>query len=115
MRRAPIRPVSAKRRAEQQVRRDLASPYEHERCWIGLPGCTGWAEAWHELVSAAQGGSRTDTRNLCASCDMCNASIETLADRYALGLKVAREDATEGCEGLVPAEPHPLSLAQRWT
>ena len=105
---------SDKRRAEQQVRREIAFHYPHERCWVGLEGCTGWAEAWHELVGSGQGGSRSDPRNLCASCNHCNRMIERLDDRFELGLKIHTSKATKGDGGLVPEDPHPLSLAERW-
>jgi len=104
---------SAKRRRQQADRRDLASPFQHERCWIGLPGCTGWAEHWHELVGAGVQGSRTDKRNIAASCVACNDAIEVHPQRFELGLKVHAWNAVVGEDGLVPAEPHPLSLAYR--
>ena len=112
-RRTRIRPQSAKRRREQKTRRQLASPYEHERCWLGLDGCTGWAEHWHELVPAGRGGSRSDLRNIAAACDRCNEAVETHPDRYSLGLKVRTADAVKGDGGLVPRKPNPFSLAYR--
>lgn len=111
-----VKPMSDKRRAQQADRRQLASPYQHERCWVGAPECTGWAEAWHELVGAAQGGSRTDPRNLVACCNACNRWIEDHPLRARRrGWKVAHTRAVDGVDGLVPAEPNPLSLAEHWT
>ena len=112
-RRTRIRPQSAKRRREQKTRRQLASPYEHERCWLGLDGCTGWAEHWHELVGSGVGGSRSDPRNLCAACSVCNSGLEDRDDRYERGLKVRTADAEPGDGGLVPRVLSRLSLAYR--
>ena len=112
-RRTRIRPQSAKRRREQKTRRQLASPFPNEPCWIGLPGCTGWAEHWHELVGSGVGGSRSDKRNLCAACDACNGALEDRQDRYQRGLKVHTSDAKPGDGGLVPRVLSRLSLAYR--
>ena len=113
-RRTRIRPQSAKRRREQKTRRQLASPYELERCWLGSQSCTGQAQAWHELVGRAQGGSITDNRNLCAACHRCNGWVEdNPAEARELGWKVHTSDAEPGVGGLVPRVLSRLSLAYR--
>jgi hypothetical protein len=102
---------SAKRRAEQKVRRELAGQLEGARCQLRLEPCTGAAEHWHELVGAGVGGSRTDLRNLTPACDACNGHLEQLPDRYERGLKVRAAHAVPGRDGLVPAVAHPLAVA----
>jgi hypothetical protein len=106
-----IAPQSAKRKAEQQVRRALAGQLEGARCQLRLEVCTGGAEHWHELVGAGVGGSRTDLRNLTPACDACNGYLEQLPDRYERGLKVRAVHAVPGRDGLVPAVAHPLAAA----
>ena len=113
-RRTRIRPQSAKRRREQKTRRQLASPYEIERCAIDSPVCTGWAEAWHELVGRAQGGSITDPRNLVGCANACNGWVEdNPLEARSRGWKVPSHDAKAGKGGLVPKVLSPLSLAYR--
>ena len=116
----PPKPVSDKRRAKNDVRREEAFHFPHERCWIGSPVCTGWADAWHELVGRAHTGSITDKRNICAACNRCNRWIEdhpTEARRQ--GWKVPAYEAMPGDGGLVPKVLNPFSLAYRmqegWT
>ena len=116
MKRTPINPESDRQKLRRAERRQLASPFEHERCWVGTPVCTGWAEAWHELVGRAQLGSTVDPRNLCAACLRCNSYIEdNPTEARARGWKVPRHRAMEGVDGLVPAEPSPYALSERWT
>ena len=115
MKRTPIKFRSDKRTAQQEYRRDLARQWAGEPCWIRTVNCTGYGQAWHELVGAGVGGSRVDPRNLCWSCNTCNSGLENLRDRYEQGLKVRRSDAVEGEGGLVPAVPHRLALASRWS
>ena len=91
----------------------MASPFPNEPCWIGLEGCTGWAGHWHELVGSGVGGSRSDPRNLCAACSVCNSGLEDRDDRYERGLKVRTADAEPGVGGLVPRVLSRLSLAYR--
>ena len=114
MRQTPIKPQSAKRRAQQKIRRELAVQLPQETCWLNIDGfCTGWAECWYELVGSGVGGSRTDRRNLCASCTACNSNLENHRDRHARGWKVKTADAKPGKDGLVPRVLSRYSLAYR--
>jgi hypothetical protein len=115
VKRSRINFQSGKRTAEQDYRRELAKQWEGEACWIRTRFCTGYGQAWHELVGAGVGGSRLDPRNLCWSCNACNSGLENLHDRYDQGLKVRSSDGMPGDGGLVPEEPHRLALASRWT
>lgn len=111
-RRRGLRRTSAKRDAQQAVRRKLGGAYRHARCRLLTPVCTGRAEAFHELVGRGQTGSIVDERNLVPACNRCNGWAEdNPADAYVLGIKLRSHDATPGDGGLVPAEPHPLAIA----
>lgn len=114
LKRTPIRFQSDKRTGQQDYRRDLAKQWQGEACWIRTPFCTGYGQAWHELVGAGVGGSRVDPRNLCWSCNQCNSGLENLHDRYEQGLKVRSSNAMPGDKGLVPKEAHRLALGSRW-
>jgi hypothetical protein len=115
LKRSRINFQSGKRTAGQDYRRSLAVQWQGEPCWIRTRFCTGYGHAWHELVGAGVGGSRVDPRNLCWSCNPCNSGLENLDDRYEQGLKVRSSDAMPGDKGLVPKEPHRLSLESRWS
>ena len=113
MKRTRINFQSGKRTAQQDYRRELAKQWQGEACWIRTRFCTGYGQAWHELVGAGVGGSRIDPRNLCWACNACNSGLENLDDRYEQGLKVRSTNSMRGLEGLVPKEPHKLALATR--
>lgn len=86
----------------------------HNVCALKIPGvCTFYRQGWHELVGRAQGGSKTDPRNLAPACNACNGWCEdnpTVA--YRNRWKVRQVDAVVGDRGLVPASPNPFSLAE---
>lgn len=110
----PPKPQSAKRKADNETRRELAFHFPHEPCWIRSPVCTGWAEHWHELVGRSQEGSITDRRNLCAACRWCNGWIEDHpAEARSRGWKVPAQEAKDGDGGLVPKVLSRFSLAYR--
>ena len=113
MKRTALRRQSADRRVEQAVRRGIAAELGCQPCTIrAWRVCSGWAEAFHELVGAAQGGSRVDRLNLAPCCHRCNSFIEDRpAEAYLHGWKVRREHAVEGNRGLVPADPSPYAVA----
>ena len=108
-----MRRESVKRRREQAVRRAIVAELGVQPCRLRVFGvCTGQAEALHELVGVAQGGSRIDRRGLVPSCHRCNGWVEDWPMRARdLGLKVPRWRAVEGDRGLIPADPSPLSVA----
>ena len=108
-----MRAQSAKRRREQAIRRAIVAELGDQPCHIrAFNVCTGQAEALHELVGSAQGGSRIDRRNITPCCGPCNSFIEDQPKLAVLsGWKVPRRDSTPGDRGLVPAVLSPLSVA----
>ena len=108
-----MRAQSAKRRREQAIRRAIVDELGDQPCRIrAFNVCTGQAEALHELVGSAQGGSRIDRRNIVPACNRCNVHVEDQPKLAVLsGWKVPRRDSTPGDRGLVPAVPSPLSVA----
>lgn len=113
MKRTALRRQSADRRVEQAIRRGIAAELGRRPCALRIFNvCTGTAEAFHELVGAAQGGSRVDRRGIAPCCHRCNGFIEDHpAISYEQGWKVRREDAMPGDRGLVPRELSPYSVA----
>ena len=113
MKRTALRRQSAHRRVEQAIRRAIVDELGDQPCHIrAFNVCTGQAEALHELVGAAQGGSRIDRRNIVPACNRCNVHVEDQPKLAVLsGWKVPRRDARAGDRGLLPAVPSPLSVA----
>jgi hypothetical protein len=77
-----IRPVSAKRRAENRERRAMVAALtggERPLCaaWVALQPewCTQWADDAHEPLSRARGGSITDPENCALLCRACHDVI----------------------------------------
>ena len=74
MKRSRIKPMSAKRRAENRKRRKvmLATYGERPRCALCGPlmargvvtGCNGWADDADEILRRSAGGSITDPENV---------------------------------------------------
>ena len=106
-RRTGIRPVSGKRRAENQQRRAMIAVLYPERplCVVyslfqfypdSIPAevilrCGRWADDVHEPLTRARGGSITDPGNASAPCRSCHHALtftptSELAWAYALGL-----------------------------
>jgi hypothetical protein len=112
-----VRAQSAKRRQQQKQRRQLANQLGDRPCSLKVPNvCTFWAEAFHELVGAGQGGSRTDPRNISPACHRCNGFCEDqpeIAVRF--GWKVPGWDSERTETGRVPIRPNPYSLAEQET
>ena len=108
-----MRAQSAKRRREQAIRRAIVDELGDQPCHIrAFNVCTGAAENLHELVGAAQRGSRIDRRGIVPCCQRCNQFCEdNPLVAYANGWKVRREDAVPGDRGLIPRDPSPLSVA----
>lgn len=91
-----IRPVSAKRRREQSVRRKVMVAHfgEAPACAIRWDDrCHGGADAPHELRKAGQGGSRTDPANTVPACHPCNSAIEDHPrEAHRRGFVIRQED-----------------------
>lgn len=83
-----LNPVSGKRRAENRERRAMAErrfPEMNPRC--AVPWCTRPADALHEILSRARGGSITDPENTVPACNICNEALTHEPDwGYRLGL-----------------------------
>jgi len=80
LRRTAIRPMSAKRRAENVVRRAVKERLVEERggsCQLRGPDCDGLAVDAHEVVRRSQGGSITDADNILLVCRPCHERIDT--------------------------------------
>jgi hypothetical protein len=108
-----MRSQSPKRQRQQAQRRKLAAALGDTACQLRTSACTFMAEAFHELVGVAQGGSRTDTRNLVPSCNRCNVFVEDYPQlAYRMRWKVRRTETVDGDGGLVPAVPVPWSVDQ---
>ncbi len=102
------------RREQRTIRTRLAEPWLGTACWLAIPDtCSGVGQHWHELVGAAQQGSRVDPRNICWACDACNGRLEGRTDRYERGYKVRSTAGERGDGGLVPKLLSPFSLAYR--
>lgn len=67
-RRAGLAPVSARRRAENRVRRQVIAAVFPERPVCAVPGCSRWADDVHEPLTRARGGSITDPGNMAGLC-----------------------------------------------
>jgi len=75
-RRSRIRPVSLKRARENRQPRAMACerfPEMNPRCVV--PWCTRPADALHEILSRARGGSITDPENTVPACNPCNEEL----------------------------------------
>lgn len=94
--RGPLRPVSARRAAENRERRAMVAALFPERplcevrearATVGLPplpGCTTWADDVNEIVRRSQGGSITDPANVNTPCRPCH-DVLTFTPRSELG------------------------------
>jgi len=73
VKRAPIRPVSAKRARENRIRARLRAGLGVVACEARIEGvCTGTATDWHERRSRARGGSIIDPENRIMLCRLCH-------------------------------------------
>lgn len=91
-----LRPVGARRAAENRARSAAAAVLRQEqplcevwqlRLTIGLPplpGCARWADDWHEALSRARGGSITDPQNRRLPCRPCHDHL-TITPESELG------------------------------
>ena len=111
--RTPIRPVSAKRAAENRERkamvaaafpeRPLCVVYELAQAHPGtvpagvLESCGRWADDVHELLSRARGGSITDRANVAPPCRPCHTAITPGPD-WAQRLGLVKHSWPEGGE-----------------
>lgn len=68
--------VSAKRSRENKVRTEVLKPMKAEQDWCSICGRTGLELNGHELLGAAQGGSRIDPANIVLACNFCNGRCE---------------------------------------
>lgn len=64
----PLRPVSAKRAAENRQRRAMVAALWPERPRCKVPGCPRLADDVHEPLTRARGGSITDPGNAVPLC-----------------------------------------------
>jgi hypothetical protein len=95
MRRARLRPQSAKRRREQAERRKVLARLLEERgpgCEARvLNVCAGLAVDGHELLARSAGGSITDAGNILLVCRRCHDWIgERPREATSLGLRRSR-------------------------
>lgn len=67
-RRTRLRPVSAKRQAENRERRQVARETFGDQPVCVVPGCGRWADDCHEPLTRARGGSITDAGNMAPLC-----------------------------------------------
>jgi hypothetical protein len=89
----PIRQVSRKRARQNRERRAMATRrYGPDRPLCAWPGDTPhWADAFHEPLTRARGGSITDEENTVPMCNLHNSMLTTLTgarlrEAYDLGL-----------------------------
>lgn len=106
MKRTRLNSISAKRRNVIKERREVVKQMFEDRgpvCELQTPTCAGMADAAHELVGRAQGGSLVDVRNMLLACNPCNGWVED-NPRMArlLGLKVPRWESVDGIGGRIP-------------
>jgi hypothetical protein len=101
-RRAGIKPVSAKRAAENRQRRAMVDDlFKGERPLCAVPWCGQWADDLHEPLTRARGGSITDRENCIPLCrkhhdDITFRPESELGWAYQLGLLVHSWDAPAG-------------------
>lgn len=90
LRTAELRPVSAKRAAENRVRRQVAHATFGRDPWCHRPGCTSPAVDCHEPLTRSRGGSITDPNNMVPLCRPCHDEVTfgEPAWAYELGLLV---------------------------
>jgi hypothetical protein len=98
-----LRPVSAKRQAENRERRAMVAAMfggETPLCWV--PWCNAWADDLHEPLSRARGGSITDPGNAFPLCRPHHDQVTFRPEKselgwaYELGLLVHSWDAPAG-------------------
>ena len=87
----PLRAVSARRRAENRLRRKVVDKLFPERPACARPGCGQWADDVHEPLTRARGGSIVDPENMAALCRACHDLVTFSPDSelgwaYDLGL-----------------------------
>jgi hypothetical protein len=97
-RKAPLRPVSDKRRAENRERRAMIAALYPERPRCARPGCRRWADDVHEPLTRARGGSIADPANQVPLCRPCHDEVtfrpESELDwAYSAGLLIHSWDA----------------------
>ena len=91
--RTPLKPVSAKRVAQNRVRRAMVAALYPERPHCARPGCPRMADDLHEPLTRGRGGSITDPGNQKPLCRPCHDEItfspeSELGWAYELGLLV---------------------------
>jgi hypothetical protein len=97
-RRAPLRPVSAKRAAQNRVRRTMIAALYPDRPLCFVPWCPRWADDVHAPLTRARGGSITDPDNQKPLCREHHDEItftpeSALGWAYELGLLIHSWDA----------------------
>jgi len=90
-RRTPLRAVSAKRQAENRLRRKVVVELFPERPMCAKPGCVRFADDVHEPLTRARGGSITDPANMAPLCRECHDAVTFRPDSelgwaYEIGL-----------------------------
>ena len=100
-RRTRIKPVSAKRVAENRERRAMARTLWPELPPCPVPWCGRIADDLHEILSRAQGGSITDPENCIPLCSLHHDEITFFPESklewaYALGFLKHSRDADGG-------------------
>lgn len=90
-----LKPLSAKRRAQQPDRQRceaICRKRARGRCELHCsPYCVGVGRHAHELLKASQGGSRVDPNNCLWACDICNSYVEDHPlEALKLGLVIRR-------------------------
>jgi hypothetical protein len=75
LRTASIRPVSAKRAAENRKRRKVVDALWPDRPACARPGCERAADDIHEPLTRARGGSITDRDNMIPLCRSCHDEV----------------------------------------
>ena len=79
-RRTPLRQVSRKRARENRQRKaDANAEHGPERPLCAWPSDSPhWADAWHEPLTRARGGSITDPANRMPMCNLHNGMLSSL-------------------------------------
>lgn len=95
LRRTPLKQVSARRQAENKVRRQVVAAMYAAQPWCGRCGRTDVALAGHEKLGRAQGGD--PTRPDILLCDFCNTWCEDFpVEAAAAGWKISRKYPRHG-------------------
>lgn len=98
LRRTPLAFRSKKREREYRVRRQLARELMADGPVVcEWPGCSAWADDWHEKLARSAGGSITDAYNRACLCrahhDHLTHDPDGRREAIALGLVITRGGA----------------------